>query len=110
MPCGCCAGLAQLTPLLPPSYAFFSPNNQGINRTGNLLVPNANYCLFEDFFTPALNDMHDEQERLVSSVASVARLVSDAVRCSVPGAARAHRRAACAWFRVCRAQCGRHPR
>ncbi len=38
---------------------------QGINRTGNLLVPNSNYCLFEDFFTPVLNQMHDEQESKV---------------------------------------------
>jgi len=36
---------------------------RGINRTGNLLVPNDNYCLFEDWFTPVLEKMHDEQEK-----------------------------------------------
>lgn len=36
---------------------------RGINRTGNLLVPNDNYCLFEDWFTPVLDRMHDEQEK-----------------------------------------------
>ena len=36
---------------------------QGLNRIGNLIVPNKNYCLFEDWFAPLLNTMHDEQER-----------------------------------------------
>merc|ERR1711865_858525 len=36
---------------------------RGINRTGNMLVPNDNYCLFEDWFTPLLDKMHDEQEK-----------------------------------------------
>jgi len=36
---------------------------RGINRTGNLLVPNDNYCYFEDWFTPILDKMHDEQEK-----------------------------------------------
>lgn len=35
---------------------------QGINRIGNLLVPNDNYCRFEDWFSPLLNTMHDEQD------------------------------------------------
>lgn len=34
----------------------------GINRIGNLLVPNNNYCLFEDFLMPIVNAMTDEQE------------------------------------------------
>eukprot|EP00596_Hydrurales_sp_CCMP1899_P010491 CAMPEP_0119035230 /NCGR_PEP_ID=MMETSP1177-20130426/2167_1 /TAXON_ID=2985 /ORGANISM="Ochromonas sp, Strain CCMP1899" /LENGTH=319 /DNA_ID=CAMNT_0006993213 /DNA_START=112 /DNA_END=1068 /DNA_ORIENTATION=+ len=33
----------------------------GVNRIGNLLVPNANYCLFEDWLSPILNSMTDEQ-------------------------------------------------
>lgn len=33
----------------------------GINRTGNLLVPNDNYCAFEDFFMPLLKTIHEEQ-------------------------------------------------
>lgn len=34
---------------------------RGINRIGNLLVPNNNYCLFEEWVTPLLNEMLDEQ-------------------------------------------------
>ena len=33
----------------------------GVNRIGNLLVPNANYCLFEDWLSPILHTMTDEQ-------------------------------------------------
>jgi len=36
---------------------------KGINRIGNLLVPNHNYCLFEDWLTPILNAMLDEQQK-----------------------------------------------
>jgi deoxyhypusine synthase len=35
----------------------------GINRLGNLLVPNANYCAFEDFVTPLLTRMLEEQKQ-----------------------------------------------
>ena len=35
---------------------------RGINRIGNLLVPNRNYCKFEDWLTPLLGKMHDEQD------------------------------------------------
>ncbi|XP_029846320.2 probable deoxyhypusine synthase isoform X2 [Ixodes scapularis] len=33
----------------------------GINRIGNLLAPNDNYCLFENWIIPVLNKMLDEQ-------------------------------------------------
>lgn len=36
---------------------------QGLNRLGNLLIPNDNYCKFEDFVMPILEAMADEQER-----------------------------------------------
>ncbi|XP_071443488.1 probable deoxyhypusine synthase [Hetaerina americana] len=36
--------------------------NKGINRTGNLLVPNKNYCLFEDWLMPILDEMLLEQK------------------------------------------------
>jgi len=36
---------------------------KGINRIGNLLVPNENYCLFEDWIKPVLDKMHDEQDK-----------------------------------------------
>ncbi|CAH2272904.1 deoxyhypusine synthase [Pelobates cultripes] len=35
---------------------------RGINRIGNLLVPNNNYCLFEDWVTPILDQMVLEQD------------------------------------------------
>ena len=36
---------------------------RGINRIGNLLVPNLNYVSFEDWFMPLLHELHDEQEK-----------------------------------------------
>jgi len=36
---------------------------KGINRIGNLLAPNDNYCKFEDWFCAVLETMHDEQDR-----------------------------------------------
>lgn len=35
---------------------------KGINRIGNLLVPNKNYCEFEDWMSPIIETMHDEQD------------------------------------------------
>lgn len=35
---------------------------RGLNRIGNLLAPNDNYCKFEDWMTDVLNKMHDEQD------------------------------------------------
>lgn len=34
----------------------------GINRIGNLLAPNDNYCHFEDWIIPILNEMLEEQK------------------------------------------------
>lgn len=36
--------------------------DQGINRIGNLLVPNQNYCLFENWLMPILDKMLIEQK------------------------------------------------
>jgi len=36
---------------------------KGINRTGNIFVPNSRYCRFEDFLTPILNKMMEEQRQ-----------------------------------------------
>ena len=33
-----------------------------LNRIGNLLVPNSNYCAFEDWVVPLLDTMVAEQE------------------------------------------------
>ena len=35
---------------------------KGINRIGNLLVPNKNYCKFEDWMAPLISKMHDDQD------------------------------------------------
>ena len=35
---------------------------QGMNRIGNLIVPNSNYCSFEDWVVPILDTMLEEQE------------------------------------------------
>ncbi|XP_053320919.1 deoxyhypusine synthase isoform X2 [Spea bombifrons] len=35
---------------------------RGINRIGNLLIPNNNYCMFEDWVTPILDQMVLEQD------------------------------------------------
>lgn len=35
---------------------------KGLNRIGNMLVPNNNYCKFEDWIMPILNDMLKEQK------------------------------------------------
>lgn len=35
---------------------------RGLNRIGNLLVPNSNYCAFEDWVVPILDTMVKEQE------------------------------------------------
>lgn len=34
---------------------------RGLNRIGNLLVPNDNYCAFEDFFLPVIERLHAKQ-------------------------------------------------
>jgi len=52
---------------LAPTYlGDFNLNGEdlrrrGLNRIGNLLVPNQNYCLFEDWIYPVLNQMLKEQ-------------------------------------------------
>ncbi|KAK4186123.1 putative deoxyhypusine synthase [Podospora australis] len=53
---------------LGPTYlSSFSANgadlrSKGLNRIGNLVVPNKNYCLFEDWVVPILDKMLEEQE------------------------------------------------
>lgn len=39
-----------------------SLRKKGINRIGNMLVPNKNYCLFEDWLMPILDKMLEEQK------------------------------------------------
>lgn len=55
---------------LAPTYTgdFELPGKElrskGLNRIGNLLVPNNNYCLFEDWIMPILDTMLHEQNTL----------------------------------------------
>ncbi|KAF8138522.1 Deoxyhypusine synthase [Boletus edulis] len=35
---------------------------RGLNRVGNLIIPNDNYCKFEDWFIPILDTMLEEQK------------------------------------------------
>lgn len=35
---------------------------QGLNRVGNMLIPNSNYCSFEDWIMPVLDEMKKEQD------------------------------------------------
>lgn len=37
--------------------------SKGLNRIGNLLVPNDNYCKFEDWITPKFEKMFEEQRK-----------------------------------------------
>lgn len=36
---------------------------RGLNRIGNMLVPNSNYCRFEDWVIPIFDAMLKEQQR-----------------------------------------------
>lgn len=46
--------------------------DNGINRIGNLLVPNNNYCKFEDWVMPILDKMLEEQ---VSKIHGLIRFI-----------------------------------
>ena len=43
------------------SYKGSILREKGLNRIGNLIVPNDNYCKFEDWITPKLNHMKEQQ-------------------------------------------------
>lgn len=53
---------------LAPTFMsdFAAPGKQlrekGMNRIGNMVVPNDNYCLFEEWIVPLLDTMLEEQE------------------------------------------------
>eukprot|EP00468_Gymnochlora_sp_CCMP2014_P014852 CAMPEP_0167769438 /NCGR_PEP_ID=MMETSP0110_2-20121227/17303_1 /TAXON_ID=629695 /ORGANISM="Gymnochlora sp., Strain CCMP2014" /LENGTH=306 /DNA_ID=CAMNT_0007658383 /DNA_START=165 /DNA_END=1083 /DNA_ORIENTATION=+ len=49
---------------------------KGLNRIGNLIVPNKNYCAFEDWLKPLLSDLLKEQQRVVKQKILIKRTVS----------------------------------
>lgn len=61
---------------------------KGLNRIGNMLVPNSNYCLFEDWIMPLLDQMLAEQKE--QGTVWTPSKVCDGV-CVEGGEQRAHR-------------------
>lgn len=57
---------------LAPTYMseFSAPGKQlrdkGMNRIGNMVVPNDNYCKFEEWMVPLLDKMLEEQDQFAS--------------------------------------------
>lgn len=47
---------------------------KGINRTGNILIPNSRYMEFEKFLTPILQKLYDEQKK-TGKVVSVSEFI-----------------------------------
>lgn len=50
---------------------------KGINRTGNIFVPNSRYCRFEDWLTPLLEKIYCEQKetgKIISTTEFIQRL------------------------------------
>ena len=53
---------------------------KGMNRIGNLVVPNNNYCAFEDWVVPILDKMLEEQEASKTSEEPLVWMPSTVVR------------------------------
>jgi len=49
---------------------------KGINRTGNIFVPNSRYCKFEDFINPVLKKLHEEQKE-TGKIISVSEFIKE---------------------------------
>lgn len=49
-------------------------NKKGINRTGNILVPNSRYCKFEEFVMPILEKIYEEQKQ-TNKIITVSELI-----------------------------------
>ncbi|GAA5877139.1 hypothetical protein JCM3774_003312 [Rhodotorula dairenensis] len=58
-----CLGPTFLAPRGDFNHDGAGLRRRGLNRIGNLLVPNDNYCKFEDWVMPILDQMVNEQER-----------------------------------------------
>lgn len=75
-----------LIKVLAPTYMgdFALPGkqlrDQGLNRIGNLLVPNDNYCKFEEWIVPILDTVLEEQQQALEKLGNEAlNADSDAV-------------------------------
>ena len=55
--------------------------DKGINRIGNLLAPNDNYCKFETWIMPILDQMVEEQNTHVSTRICVLKYRFDGINC-----------------------------
>ena len=55
-----------LAPTYVGDFALKGPDlrRKGVNRIGNLLIPNDNYCAFEDWLRPILEKMTAEQDAM----------------------------------------------
>jgi len=53
---------------------------RGLNRIGNLLVPNDNYCKFEDWMNPILDQMLEEQKSKGKRLTMNARCTIGAIK------------------------------
>ena len=67
---------------LAPSYVLGTFNadgadlrKNGMNRIGNLVVPNGNYCLFEDWLVPILDKMLAEQQNEPNTIWSPSKII-----------------------------------
>jgi len=49
-------------------------HEKGVNRTGNILVPNSRYCRFEEFVMPILEEVYSEQKS-TGKIISVSELI-----------------------------------
>jgi deoxyhypusine synthase len=49
-------------------------NKEGVNRTGNIFVPNQRYCKFEDFINPILEEIYKEQKE-TGKIITVSELI-----------------------------------
>lgn len=78
-----------LIKVLAPTYMgdFALPGkglrDQGMNRIGNLLVPNDNYCKFEEWIVPILDKCLEEQEEAAKKLGSDC-LDADSPACWTP--------------------------
>ena len=49
-------------------------NEAGVNRAGNIYIPNSRYCKFEEFIMPILEDIYQEQKK-TGEIISVSDLI-----------------------------------